>query len=191
MRLLPESPVEFLEPLSKPPEPLYVAELECPLGTLMLAGTEGALVFVAAASTLDDFSRRIMEDWGVRTVHDPAPLERHAEGFAGYFRGDGKPFRAAVQPLEVSGFTLEVHRLLTRIPFGAVMTYGEAAEALGKPGAARAVGNACGRNRALIVVPCHRVVASNGLGGFGAGLPLKKRLLEFEGITWNRKKSGR
>jgi len=187
MRLLPESPVEFLEPLSRPPEPLYVTEFECPFGTLVLAGTEGALVFVTAAGTLDDFSRRIMEDWGVRTVHDTAPLERHAEGFTGYFRGDGKPFRGTVQPLKVSGFTLDVHRFLARIPFGTAMTYGEVADALGRPGAARAVGNACGRNRTLIVVPCHRVVASSGLGGFGAGLPLKERLLEFEGTSWKRR----
>lgn len=71
---------------------------------------------------------------------------------------------------------------LQRIPYGAVRSYGEVARAIGQPGAARAVGTANHHNPIPIVIPCHRVVASDGtLAGFGGGLALKQRLLELEG----------
>jgi methylated-DNA-[protein]-cysteine S-methyltransferase len=70
---------------------------------------------------------------------------------------------------------------LTRIPFGETRSYGEVADALGCPGAARAVGSANARNTLPVVVPCHRVIAADGtLGGFNGGLHLKERLLEHE-----------
>jgi methylated-DNA-[protein]-cysteine S-methyltransferase len=70
---------------------------------------------------------------------------------------------------------------LTRIPFGETRSYGEVADALGRPGAARAVGSANARNVLPVVVPCHRVIAADGtLGGFNGGLHLKERLLEHE-----------
>jgi len=75
-----------------------------------------------------------------------------------------------------------VWKALRRIPAGQVRTYGQIARAIGKPNAARAVGNACGRNPIPIVVPCHRVVSSRGIGGFGLGLSLKRKLLALEGI---------
>ncbi len=89
-------------------------------------------------------------------------------------------------PLDLSAgtdFDRAIWRALRRIPAGKVRTYGDIARAIGRPRAARAVGNACGRNPVMIVVPCHRVVAANGLGGFGAGLAVKRRLLELEGVS--------
>jgi O-6-methylguanine DNA methyltransferase len=77
-------------------------------------------------------------------------------------------------------FTRAVWSRMLRIPPGETMTYSKLAEAIGRPGAARAVGSAVGANRILIVVPCHRVVAQEGLGGFREGLPWKRRLLELE-----------
>lgn len=79
-----------------------------------------------------------------------------------------------------SEWGLLVWKELLRIPYGEVTTYGEVARRLGRPSSARAVGGACGRNPVVILVPCHRVVASNGLGGYGAGLFRKERLLELE-----------
>lgn len=74
-----------------------------------------------------------------------------------------------------------VWRELTRIPYGETRSYGEIADSLGRPGAARAVGRANSSNRLPVVVPCHRVVAADGtLGGFNGGLHLKERLLEHE-----------
>lgn len=87
-------------------------------------------------------------------------------------------------PLDLEGhppFRRRVLEALTDVPHGTVVSYGELARRVGRPGAARAVGGACAANPLLIVVPCHRVVAADGgLGGFRAGLPVKRRLLELE-----------
>ncbi len=77
-------------------------------------------------------------------------------------------------------FQQAVWKAIARIPHGQVRSYGEVARALGKPFAARAVGGACGANPVPFLVPCHRVVASQGLGGFSGGLDIKKALLEEE-----------
>lgn len=66
---------------------------------------------------------------------------------------------------------------MLKIPYGEVRSYGQIAVAIGKPHAARAVGNACNANKFPIIIPCHRVVASNGLGGYGYGSPAVKRAL--------------
>ncbi|MEI8205314.1 MAG: methylated-DNA--[protein]-cysteine S-methyltransferase [Kiritimatiellales bacterium] len=79
-------------------------------------------------------------------------------------------------------FQKSVWRELKKIPRGQTRTYGEIASAIGKPKAARAVGAACGANPLPIFIPCHRVVAKNGLGGFGGGLPWKVLLLKMEGV---------
>ena len=74
---------------------------------------------------------------------------------------------------------------LSRVPYGKVVTYGQLAAAIGQPTAARAVANAVGDNPFLILLPCHRVVAADGIGGFSAGLEAKKRLLALEGINFS------
>ena len=89
----------------------------------------------------------------------------------------------AAMPLqfpEASDFRRRVWEAIRRIPFGQTVTYRQLATQLGKPGAARAVGGACAANRLLLAVPCHRVVASQGLGGFALGLEWKKKLLALE-----------
>ena len=81
-------------------------------------------------------------------------------------------------------FSKHVWKLLSKIPRGRVTTYKEIARALGKPGASRAVGNACNQNPNAPRVPCHRVVASNGsLGGYAGGTKKKIALLKKEGVT--------
>jgi methylated-DNA-[protein]-cysteine S-methyltransferase len=87
-------------------------------------------------------------------------------------------------PLDLEGrgapFEAKVWRALRSIPYGTTRSYGEVARALGRPRAARAVGRACGTNPIPVIIPCHRVVGSSGLGGFGCGLPMKRRLLAVE-----------
>jgi len=78
-------------------------------------------------------------------------------------------------------FQMAVWNELKKIPRGQTRTYGEIAAAIGRPKAARAVGSACGANPLPLFIPCHRVVAKNGLGGFRSGLPWKKLLLKNEG----------
>lgn len=80
-----------------------------------------------------------------------------------------------------TSFQQKVWRALTKIPFGQTRSYAWVAQKIGKPKASRAVGAACGANPVPVVIPCHRVVASDGsLGGFGGGLPMKRRLLAVE-----------
>jgi len=78
-------------------------------------------------------------------------------------------------------FHVRVWKAMRQIPFGRVKTYGEVAEAAGSPMAFRACGQACGNNPILLFIPCHRVVASSGIGGFGCGLEWKRLLLGTEG----------
>ena len=79
-------------------------------------------------------------------------------------------------------FQQAVWRELKKIPRGQTRTYGEIAAAIGSPKAVRAVGSACGANPLPVFIPCHRVVAKNGPGGFGSGLPWKILLLTMEGV---------
>ena len=89
--------------------------------------------------------------------------------------------------LDIKGtpFQKRVWRKVIAIPYGRTRTYGEVARALDQPGAARAVGSAIGANRLPLVIPCHRVVATEGLGGYGGGLGLKRKLLKLESNKWN------
>jgi len=81
-------------------------------------------------------------------------------------------------------FQKAVWNELKKIPRGQTRTYGEIAAAIGRPKAVRAVGSACGANPLPLFIPCHRIVAKNGLGGFGSGLPWKMLFLKEEG--WNK-----
>lgn len=101
-----------------------------------------------------------------------------------YFAGERDRFDDV--PLDLSGctaFERRVYEATRCIPYGRVASYGQIANAIGKPGAARAVGQALGKNPIAIVIPCHRVIASDGtLGGFSAGLDWKRKLLRHEGV---------
>ena len=77
-------------------------------------------------------------------------------------------------------FQQQVWQLISRIPFGETRTYGDLAKRLGNPMLSRAVGQACGANPVALLIPCHRVVGHAGLGGFGGGIELKKKLLDLE-----------
>jgi methylated-DNA-[protein]-cysteine S-methyltransferase len=97
-----------------------------------------------------------------------------------YFSGQRKDFDL---PLDARGteFQKRVWEMLIRIPFGATRSYGELARELGQPGSSRAVGRANATNPIAIIVPCHRVIGSNGtLTGYAGGLSMKEKLLQFE-----------
>jgi len=103
-----------------------------------------------------------------------------AEQLAAYAANDRQRFDLPLSP-EGTTFQREVWTALAEIPFGATTSYAALAEAVGRPGASRVIGGAVGRNPLLIVVPCHRVLRSDGqLGGYAAGTDLKERLLTLE-----------
>ncbi len=118
-------------------------------------------------------------------------IERAADALAGMLNGDAVTVPLETAALETcSTFRQAVYRATYRIPRGTVSTYGELAERIGRGGAARAVGNALAANPFPLIVPCHRVIRSDGrIGGFTGGTGLKRRLLESEGIVFDR--SGR
>ena len=109
------------------------------------------------------------------------PLERQAAAeLEEYLAGRRTEFTVPLRP-QGTAFDHRVWDAVASIPYGETGTYGEIARAIGNPNGARAVGTANGRNPVPIIIPCHRVVAAGGkLGGYGGGLPLKRRLLDLE-----------
>ncbi|MCI4371401.1 MAG: methylated-DNA--[protein]-cysteine S-methyltransferase [Thermoplasmata archaeon] len=101
-----------------------------------------------------------------------------------YFAGEAVRFdRVPLYLTDCTEFERRVYEATRMVPFGKVATYGQIARAIGEPGAARAVGQALSRNPVAIIVPCHRVIASDGsLGGFSSGLDWKRKLLRHEGV---------
>ncbi len=111
-------------------------------------------------------------------------IDRMEKEVSEYFDGSRKTFSV---PLDMQGtpFEMTVWKELLKIPYGETRSYGEVAAALGKPGAARAVGGANGANCLAIIVPCHRVIQEDGsLRGYGGGLWRKRFLLELEGCRF-------
>ncbi len=183
MKSSPASPIEWRAPLPAPPDPLFAAELPTPFGPAVVAGTGAGLTHVRLREGLGTFIEEARIAWGVTVFADDVPLREAITAIMAYLDGIPGPIRTAVQPVGLTGFDRTVHEALARIPWGETRTYGDIALSIGRPHAARAVGNACGRNPVALVVPCHRVVAVNGLGGFGwGGLAIKRRLLALEGI---------
>jgi methylated-DNA-[protein]-cysteine S-methyltransferase len=99
-----------------------------------------------------------------------------------YFAGQRREFDLALAPYGTD-FQLRVWHALREIPYGTVRNYGDVARAIGQPKASRAVGQANGSNPLPIVIPCHRVLASDGtIGGYSSGVDIKHRLLALEGV---------
>jgi methylated-DNA-[protein]-cysteine S-methyltransferase len=121
-------------------------------------------------------------EWGRKAgERRESPLLHEAGRALGeYFKGHLKEFEFPLEP-EGTEFQRQVWRELQKIPYGETRSYGELARRIGKPGAARAVGAAAGRNPLGIVIPCHRLIGSAGaLTGFAGGLSVKRWLLEHE-----------
>ena len=121
----------------------------------------------------------------------PDSTERHyftdllVEFFEGSQQNLPSPARSPFTE-KATAFQRQVWDCIAEIPYGKTKTYGELAQTIGNPGAARAVGQACNANPLALIVPCHRVTGSSGLGGFAGGCAVKKYLLEMEQLTLMR-----
>jgi methylated-DNA-[protein]-cysteine S-methyltransferase len=115
----------------------------------------------------------------------PRDLARLGDRLSAWFRGSRDDFLDVGLELEwATPFTRVLVDALRNVPYGETVTYGELAALAGRPGAARAAGTFCARNRFAVVVPCHRVVGAAGLGGYGSlGLDYKQRLLDLEAVS--------
>ncbi len=158
------------------------------IGPLLVAATEQGLVsvvFHADAGIRDRALGQLAGRLGAEPVEDATgrlaePVRQLTEYFAGGLREFTLPLDWSLS----GGFNREVLReLAAGVPFGTVVGYGDLASRVGQPGAAQAVGAAMGSNPLPVVVPCHRVVETDGkLGGFGGGLETKRKLLALEGV---------
>lgn len=163
----------------------YTSTVDSPCGPLLcVVDAAGAVVRIEFGNGRE--SQRVTERMkaaGVEIVEDPGRTAELRRQLAEYFAGERRDFDLALAP-EGTPFERSVWNELRKIPFGETRSYGEIATALGRPGAARAVGRANGANPIPIVVPCHRVIGSDGsLTGFGGGLETKSLLLELEGLS--------
>lgn len=159
------------------------------IGPLLLAATGAGLVsvsFHARPAVRDAVLDRLRARFGAEPVEAPASarLAEPVRGLAAYFAGERQDFDLDLDWSLTSGFHREVLReLASGVPYGTVVGYGELAARVGRPEGAQAVGAAMGANPLPVVVPCHRVVESDGgLGGFGGGLETKRQLLALEGV---------
>ena len=148
--------------------------IESPVGPLLLAADDAGLRFISFAGKKRAVAPR--RDW-----------TENAPRFAGvirqlraYFRGELTEFDVCLH-LVGTPFQLRVWEGLRAIPYGETISYGELARRIGQPNAVRAVGTANGSNPIPIIVPCHRVIGSDGsLTGYGGGLSIKEKLLALE-----------
>jgi len=148
--------------------------MKSPIGPLMLAGDERGLRLVHFMTGRRPKSPQ--RDW----TEDKTPFKEVVRQLDAYFDGKLKDFDLPLI-LDGTAFQLLVWNNLRKIPYGETISYGQLAKRIGSPDAARAVGLANGSNPIPIIIPCHRVIGSNGdLTGFGGGLALKKKLLALE-----------
>lgn len=160
-------------------ERAYYTGIETPIGVLWAASTDEGLLRLAFPRPREAFLESLQ---GFEVVEEPERFEELSILLGEYF--DGHPVDFDI-PVDLRGteFQRAVWEAMRRIPYGRVSTYGRIAEMVSRPGAARAVGNAVARNPIVIVIPCHRVVRSNGdIGEFSSGVELKRRLLSIEGV---------
>lgn len=169
---------------------LYESSLASPVGDVsVIVDDFGAVVRVAflAVTSYDELheSERF-RDLGI--LRDEKPCAEAVRQLEAYFAGELRVFELDLAP-EGTPFQQRVWRELLKVPFGQTITYGELAERLDAPGSSRAVGHANHVNPLPILIPCHRVIGKNGaLVGFGAGLSIKRALLDHErgqSVLWN------
>jgi methylated-DNA-[protein]-cysteine S-methyltransferase len=152
----------------------YVVNVDSAVGPWGVEGTKDAITGIFQPHEL----RRASEGPVPRVVATAAKqLEE-------YFSGTRRAFDVPLADVKSTDFQRDVWAALVEIPYGEVRTYGDVALSVERPRASRAVGNANHVNPYPIVVPCHRVVASTGLGGYGGSEGVKRYLLEIEGVRY-------
>ena len=137
------------------------------------------------AATLPQTARQkafdLLGEQAKQATFSPDALSSLTQRFQDYYSGKKTMFPDALDFSGATEFQRQVWQAAQQIPHGETRSYGWIAKQIGKPQAARAVGQALGKNPFLIIVPCHRVIAGDGtLGGFGCGLPAKQKLLKLE-----------
>ncbi len=159
---------------------IFYTEIESPIGELLLTADGGGLIGINFQRGPDSIEAE--KDW----IADDRPFAEVIAQLNGYFAGELKEFDLQIG-LKGTEFQVAVWEALRAIPYGETISYGELADRIGNPKAVRAVGGANGKNPIPVIVPCHRVIGSDGsLTGFGGGLPIKEALLKLEGANYGK-----
>jgi methylated-DNA-[protein]-cysteine S-methyltransferase len=155
--------------------------LKTEIGELTLIGDGAVVEYILFQNTpvTRQYKGNLKES---RTAYTKA-----AEEIKSYLRGHVTEFTFPFSIIMADGFRKKALEMLARVPYGKTISYQQLAAKAGSPQAHRAAGSACANNPLPIVIPCHRVLKSDGtLGGFGGGLVVKRRLLEIEKSTYKR-----
>lgn len=165
---------------------LYLHSFATKIGTIRTAATDRGLALVSLPSEPRKlFEGKIRKLFPGYEISAGGKINKQAQKqLNAYLDGSLRKFTLKLN-IYASPFHKKVLKRVARIPYGQTMTYGEVACAVGQPRAYRAVGAANAQNNLPLVIPCHRVVGSTGLGGYGGGLEMKKRLLRMEGGAVN------
>jgi AraC family transcriptional regulator of adaptative response/methylated-DNA-[protein]-cysteine methyltransferase len=181
------------DPGTDAPRQMAITRIDTPIGTMVAAAVDDGLAVLdfadrrAARTALRDATRRLH---AAPTVLSPKAAAQHPilgplrVQLAEYFAGDRATFDLPLADARGTAFETSVWSWLLTIPPGETRTYAQGAAAVGRPAAVRAIGRANGRNPVAIIVPCHRVIGSDGdLTGYGGGLWRKRALLDLEAST--------
>lgn len=164
---------------------LYYGRVEVPLiGHIFLGVTEQGLASVGLGGSERAFLGRMKEEGHPIVIHNRERIQPVADQIRRYLAGKQGAFDTPVDLSGLTPFQQQVLKAASEIPRGQVVSYAELARRIGRPRAARAVGQALGRNPVPLVIPCHRVLASDGsLGGYSGrgGVRTKRALLKLEG----------
>ena len=167
------------------PVTLFTAEIASPIGPLALAASPVGLCWVGFDADGDRMRAELERRFGAVAFETRPDLATAVSALRRYFDGDVRAIEAI--PVDTGGtpFQQQVWTTLRQIPVGQTWSYADMAMAVGRPTATRAVGAANGANPVGVVLPCHRVIGSNGsLTGYGGGLPRKVWLLRHEGALF-------
>lgn len=160
---------------------LFIHSFESKHGLIRLAATEVGLAIVSLPGKSErQFNKEIKKRYSNYTINNSNPILKQTEKQLNlYFEGRLDKFTLKLD-VEGTPFQKKVLKAVSSIPFGKTKTYGQIAKAVKNPKAFRAVGSVNANNKIPFVIPCHRVVAANGLGGYAGGLALKIKLLKLE-----------
>lgn len=159
--------------------PMNTDYMETPLGILRITAENGKIKEIHSMRKDEPRSETTCRDW---------IIEEAEKQLSEYFDGKRRNFELKLDFSSGSEFQQKIWKVLSEIPYGKTLSYGQVARLAGNPKGSRACGNAVGANPFLIVIPCHRVIKGDGsIGGFGAGIEKKKILFGIEGIELCKK----
>src|SRR5438046_1511802 len=178
--------LEVLEALygdagAAPRRTIYYCPLPTPIGRVCVAAGEAGLVLLSFRQSEASFVAELRRRLGADVVRSPARTADIVHQLRAYFAGERRRFDVRLDLRHTTPFQRSVLMAAAQVPAGQVVSYGEIARRIGQPRGSRAVGQALGHNPVPIVIPCHRVVAAGGIGGYGHGLGIKRKLLRLEG----------